>query len=45
MGLRIDLVLLSASVAPRLEHCAIERNYRKGAKPSDHAPLVALLGA
>lgn len=45
MGLRIDLVLLSASIAPRLEHCGIERNYRKGTKPSDHAPLVAVLGA
>jgi len=44
MGLRIDLVLVSASIAPRLEHCGIERTYRKGAKPSDHAPLVAVLG-
>lgn len=43
LGLRIDLVLLSASIAPHLERCGIERNYRKGAKPSDHAPLVARL--
>ena len=43
MGLRIDLVLLSEALAPRLEHCGIERNYRKGSKPSDHAPLVARL--
>jgi len=42
-GLRIDLVLLSASLAPRLEHAGIERNYRKGSKPSDHAPLVVEL--
>ena len=43
MGLRIDLVLVSEELAPRLEHVGIERNYRKGAKPSDHAPLVAEL--
>ena len=41
MGLRIDLVLLSKELVPRLERVGIERNYRKGAKPSDHAPLVA----
>ena len=41
MGLRIDLVLLSQELVPRLERVGIERNYRKGAKPSDHAPLVA----
>jgi exodeoxyribonuclease-3 len=45
MGLRIDLVLVSAHIAPRLEHVGIERNYRKGTKPSDHAPLVASLAA
>ena len=45
MGLRIDLVLLSEELVPRLEHCGIERNYRKGSKPSDHAPLVARLRA
>ncbi|MEA2369762.1 MAG: exodeoxyribonuclease [Solirubrobacteraceae bacterium] len=43
MGLRIDYVLLSRSLAPRLEHCGIERDFRKGHKPSDHAPLVAVL--
>jgi exonuclease III len=43
MGLRIDLVLLSEALAPGLERAGIERNYRKGAKPSDHAPLVAAL--
>jgi exodeoxyribonuclease-3 len=45
MGLRIDLVLVSAALAPRLERVGIERNYRKGSKPSDHAPLVAALAA
>lgn len=43
MGLRIDLVLVSERLAGGLERCGIERNYRKGAKPSDHAPLVAEL--
>lgn len=41
MGLRIDLVLVSQALAAGLERCGIERNYRKGSKPSDHAPLVA----
>jgi exodeoxyribonuclease-3 len=40
MGLRIDLVLLSEALAPRLRHCEIVRDFRKGKKPSDHAPLV-----
>jgi len=43
MGLRIDLVLVSESLSATLASCAIARNYRKGAKPSDHAPLVVVL--
>lgn len=43
MGLRIDLVLVSGSLAARLRRVGIERDFRKGAKPSDHAPLVAEL--
>ena len=43
MGLRIDLVLLSAGPAGRLESCGIDRNFRKGTKPSDHAPLLTRL--
>jgi exodeoxyribonuclease III len=39
-GLRIDLALVSAPIAQTLTRCGIERDYRKGAKPSDHAPLV-----
>jgi exodeoxyribonuclease III len=39
-GLRIDLVLGSASVAGRCEWAAIDRNARKGDKPSDHAPVI-----
>jgi exodeoxyribonuclease-3 len=41
LGLRIDLILTSPALAERLQRCAIERDYRKGTKPSDHAPLVA----
>ncbi len=40
LGLRIDLALLSESLVPRLVRAGIERDYRKGTKPSDHAPLV-----
>ncbi|HEY8339611.1 MAG TPA: exodeoxyribonuclease III [Egibacteraceae bacterium] len=40
MGLRLDLVLLSHDLAERLEHCGIDRSYRKGPKPSDHAPVL-----
>jgi exodeoxyribonuclease-3 len=43
MGLRIDYILLSRELASRLEACGIERDFRKGVKPSDHAPLVAVL--
>lgn len=41
MGLRIDLVLVSRSLAAGVRECGIRRDFRKGAKPSDHAPLVA----
>ena len=40
LGLRIDLALLSAALAERLTACGIDRNFRKGKKPSDHAPLL-----
>jgi len=40
LGLRIDLALCSAELAPRLQECGIDRNFRKGPKPSDHAPLL-----
>jgi len=44
MGLRIDYVLLSGALAESLTACHIERDFRKGTKPSDHAPLVAEFG-
>lgn len=39
-GLRIDLVLGSASVARRSTWAVVDRNARKGQSPSDHAPVV-----
>ncbi|MDX6720669.1 MAG: exodeoxyribonuclease, partial [Solirubrobacteraceae bacterium] len=44
LGLRIDLALMSVTGADALVACAIARDYRKGSKPSDHAPLVVKLG-
>jgi exodeoxyribonuclease-3 len=43
LGLRIDLALLSRDLAAGLTACGIDRNYRKGPKPSDHAPLIVEL--
>jgi exodeoxyribonuclease-3 len=34
-------VLLTPDLSARLVACDIARDYRKGSKPSDHAPLVA----
>ncbi|WP_354701102.1 Exodeoxyribonuclease III [Paraconexibacter sp. AEG42_29] len=42
LGLRIDLILTSEAIASTLTAVHIERDYRKGTKPSDHAPLVAV---
>jgi exodeoxyribonuclease-3 len=39
-GLRIDLAMLDAETAKRIESVWIARDYRKGEKPSDHVPLV-----
>jgi exodeoxyribonuclease III len=43
LGLRIDLALVSEALAARLTACGIDRDYRKGSKPSDHAPLLVEL--
>ncbi|MDQ6835396.1 MAG: exodeoxyribonuclease III [Actinomycetota bacterium] len=40
MGLRIDLLLVGSELASGLRSCGIDRDYRKGPKPSDHAPLL-----
>ena len=45
LGLRIDLALVSDALAPRVRECGIDRNFRKGPKPSDHAPLLLELDA
>jgi len=39
MGLRIDLVLVSAAIRDRLKAVGIDREPRKWDKPSDHAPV------
>jgi exodeoxyribonuclease-3 len=44
-GLRIDHILVSAPLAARCRACTIDRNQRKGEKPSDHAPVVAEFGS
>ncbi|MBA3328393.1 MAG: exodeoxyribonuclease III [Solirubrobacterales bacterium] len=43
LGLRIDYLLASDAIASRLEECGIARDFRKGKKPSDHAPLLCVL--
>ena len=40
LGMRIDLVLASASVADRVRAAWVDRQARKGSGPSDHAPVI-----
>ncbi|MDO5683865.1 MAG: exodeoxyribonuclease III [Propionibacteriaceae bacterium] len=40
LGMRIDLILASASVADRVTAAWIDREARKGKGPSDHAPVM-----
>jgi exodeoxyribonuclease-3 len=42
-GLRIDHILLSPALAARCTGCRIDRNARKGERPSDHAPVIVEL--
>jgi len=42
-GLRIDHILLSAPLAERCIAAGIERDMRKRERPSDHAPVTALI--
>jgi exodeoxyribonuclease-3 len=44
-GLRIDHILLSPAFAAKCTACRIDRNARKGEKPSDHAPVIAEISA
>ena len=40
LGMRIDLILASGPVAARAKAAWIDRQARKGTKPSDHAPVI-----
>jgi exodeoxyribonuclease III len=40
LGMRIDLVLAGADVAPRTRAAWVDRQARKGTAPSDHAPVI-----
>jgi exodeoxyribonuclease-3 len=44
-GLRIDHILLSPALSARCAACRIDRNARKGERPSDHAPVIAEIAA
>jgi exodeoxyribonuclease-3 len=39
LGMRIDLMLVTPSLAERLQFALVDRNARKGTGPSDHAPI------
>jgi exodeoxyribonuclease-3 len=45
LGLRIDLLLVDEQLDENLVSCGIDRGYRKGSKPSDHAPVLLALSA
>jgi exodeoxyribonuclease-3 len=38
--MRIDLLLVSSDLAGRASGAFVDRDARKGQKPSDHAPVV-----
>ncbi len=40
LGMRIDLALASTAVASRVAAAWVDRQARKGTKPSDHAPVI-----
>jgi exodeoxyribonuclease-3 len=40
LGMRIDLILATATVAQRVRAAWVDRQARKGSKPSDHAPVI-----
>jgi exodeoxyribonuclease III len=43
-GLRIDHILVSESLRPKVSSCLIDKAPRKNERPSDHAPVVVTLG-
>ncbi len=40
LGMRIDLILAGAPIAPRVRAAWVDRLARKGKGPSDHAPVI-----
>ena len=42
-GLRIDHILVSEALRPRVRSVVIDRLTRKNERPSDHAPVIAVL--
>ncbi len=42
-GLRIDIILVSPTLAPRVSACVIDKLPRRNERPSDHAPVVVTL--
>jgi exodeoxyribonuclease-3 len=42
-GLRIDHILVSAALKPRVKACSIDKAPRRNERPSDHAPVVVEL--
>jgi exodeoxyribonuclease-3 len=40
LGMRIDLILASETVATRARAAWVDRQARKGTRPSDHAPVI-----
>ena len=44
LGLRIDLALVSPDLASTLRTAGFDRDFRKGPKPSDHAPVLFEFG-
>lgn len=42
-GLRIDHILVSDALKPRVAACTIDRAPRKNERPSDHAPVVVAI--
>jgi exodeoxyribonuclease-3 len=43
-GLRIDHILVSDALKPRVQACVIDKAPRKNERPSDHTPVVVTLG-
>ena len=42
-GMRIDHILVSEALRPRVSACVIDRAPRKNPQPSDHAPVIVTL--